>query len=230
MNTLRALTIGAATLGAAAFIYHRMSEQKSFGPARFIDTAAAKGFSEIEAARLALEKTNSVEVKSFAYKMIEEHLEINKELRQLAREKGHELDEETDLINRARSMLLSLREAGEFDTAYADHQVAAHEQIAAIFQQGTQLDDFEVSNFAQSTLSKVEHHLKMARALTKNLRESPTHPIGKPSDISPDPAANEAGNKPAPQTSSMPLVNNDTPDVSTGTPQQNRGDAGNPKH
>ncbi|QIB51071.1 MULTISPECIES: DUF4142 domain-containing protein [Pseudomonas] len=229
MNTLRALTIGAATLGAAAFIYHKMSEQKSFGPARFIDTAAAKGFSEIEAARLALEKTNSVEVKSFAYKMIEDHLEINKELRQLAREKGHELDEETDLINRARSMLLSLREADSFDVAYADHQVAAHEQIVAIFQQGAQLDDFEVSNFAQTTLSKLEHHLKMARALTKNLREAPTHPIDK-SEADRKSPGDDAGNKPAPQTSSMPLVDKDAPEVSTGTPQQNRGNAANPKH
>ncbi|QJD60510.1 DUF4142 domain-containing protein [Pseudomonas sp. gcc21] len=229
MNTLRALTIGAATLGAAAFIYHKMSEQKSFGPARFIDTAAAKGFSEIEAARLALEKTNSVEVKSFAYKMIEDHLEINKELRQLAREKGHELDEETDLINKARSMLLSLREADSFDMAYADHQVAAHEQIVAIFQQGTHLDDFEVSNFAQTMLSKLEHHLKMARALTRNLREAPAHPIDKPG-VSASSATNEAVNKPAPQTSSMPLMDKEAPEVSTGTPQQNRGNAANPKH
>lgn len=229
MNTLRAITIGVATIGAAAFIYNKMSERKIFGPARFIDTAAAKGFSEIEAARLALEKTRSTEVKSFAYKMIEDHLEINKELRQLAREKGHELDEETDLIDRARSMLLSLREADEFDTAYADHQVAAHEQIAAVFQQGAQLEDFEVSNFAQNVLTKIEHHLKMARALTKNLRDAPTHPIDK-SEVSSLSAANEAGNKPAPQTSSTPQVDKGVQGISTGTPQQNRGNAGNPKH
>ncbi len=229
MNTLRALTIGAATVGAAAFIYHRMSERKAFGPARFIDTAAAKGFSEIEAARLALEKTKSTEVKSFAYKMIEDHLAINKELRQLAREKGHQLDEETDLINRARSMLLSLRETDGFDTAYADHQVAAHEQIVAIFQQGAQLDDFEVSHFAQRTLGKLEHHLKMARTLTQNLREAPARSLDQ-SEVSSLSAANEAANKPAPQTSSTPQVDTAASGISTGTPQQNRGNAGNPKH
>lgn len=229
MNTLRALTIGAATLGAAAFIYHKMSEKRIFGPARFIDTAAAKGFSEIEAARLALEKTDSVEVKSFAYKMIEEHLEINKELRQLAREKGHELDEETDLINRARSMLLSLREADGFDTAYADHQVAAHEQLVAIFQQGTQLDDFEVSSFARNTLSKLEHHLKMARSLTRNLQEHPSHSLDSTSG-SPASTSSQATPKPAPQTSSTPQVETATAAVSSGTPQQNRGEAVNPKH
>lgn len=224
MNTLRALTIGAATLGAAAFIYHRMSDQKIFGPARFIDTVAAKGFSEIEAARLALEKTNSLEVKTFAYKMIEDHLEINKELRQLAREKGHVLDEETDLIIRAKSLLYGLRDAEAFDTAYVDHQVAAHEQIVAIFQQGTQLDDFDVSNFARHSLEKMEHHLKMARALAKNLRESPTHSLDQP-DTGQPATTKDAGSKPAPQTSSTPEV-----EVSTGTPQQNRGDATNPKH
>lgn len=170
-----------------------------------------------------------MEVKSFAYKMIEEHLEINKELRQLAREKGHELDEETDLINLARSRLLSLREADAFDTAYADHQVAAHEQLVAIFQQGTQLDDFDVSNFARNTLTKLEHHLKMARSLTKNLQEHPTHRLDSAA-ASPASTTSQAAPKPAPQTSSTPQVESATAAVSSGTPQQNRGDAANPKH
>lgn len=229
MKTLRTLTIGAAALGVVAFIYHKMSEQKTFGPARFIDAAAAKGFSEIEAARLALEKTRSAEVKSFAYKMIEEHLDINKQLRQLAREKGHEMDEETDLINRAKSMLLSLREADSFDTVYADHQVAAHEQIVAIFQQGTHLDDVEVSNFARNTLGKLEHHLKMARALTNSVQETPSHSLDSPSTSLPK-ALNESAQKPAPQASSTSQVKNETPAFSSGTPQQNRGNASNPKH
>ncbi len=176
MSKLRMLTMGIVTLGTAVALYRRMAEEKGQAPARFIDAIAEKGIAEIEAAKLALEKSTTTEVKAFAYEMIDDHTALNKDLRQLARNKGYELPQEVNLVNRAKELLLSLREETDFDKAYAAHQVHAHEQTVSISRKATQLDDFDVSNFANKATRKLEHHLTMARDLQKHLNESPLKP------------------------------------------------------
>ncbi|HDZ56064.1 MAG TPA: DUF4142 domain-containing protein [Pseudomonas xinjiangensis] len=175
MKALQLLTMGIVTIGAAA-VFRKMIEEKGIAPARFIDAAAAKGVSEVEAGKLALEKSSSVELKAFAYEMIDDHTAVNIELRQLARNKGYEMDSEAELTSKAKDMLLKLREEKSFDSAYADQQVHAHEQSITLFRQATQLDDFEVSSFARKTLPKLQQHLTMAHKLKTQLNEGPLRP------------------------------------------------------
>lgn len=185
MNKLRMLTMGIVTLGTAVALYRKMAEERGQAPARFVDAMAQKGIAEIEAAKLALEKSTSTEVKAFAYEMIDDHTALDKDLRQLARNKGYELPQEADLVSRAKELLLSLREEIDFDKAYAAHQIQAHEQAVSISKKATQLDDFDVSNFANKATRKLEHHLQMARDLQKHINEGPLKP-GNGKDTSND--------------------------------------------
>ena len=170
------MELGIVTLGTAVTLYRRMAEEKGQAPAKFIETIAQKGIAEIEAAKLALEKSSTMEVKAFAYEMIDDHTALNRDLRQVARNKGYELPQEVDLVSRAKELLLSLREEVDFDKAYAAHQIQAHEQAVSACKNATQLDDFDVSNFAHKAASKLEHHLNMARDLQKHLNDGPLKP------------------------------------------------------
>ncbi|SDS82793.1 Predicted outer membrane protein [Halopseudomonas xinjiangensis] len=174
MSKVRMLAMGLVTLGAAAAAYRAMAERKYFGPARFIDAASAKGIGEIEAARLALKKGQSEGVKQFAQQMIEEHTAINRDLRQIARNKGYEMADEADMLSKTEELLLNLRESTAFDDAYLKHQVASHEHSLSLFRRAAEFDDFDVSNFAMKTRPKLEHHLKMAKDIQKDTERGST--------------------------------------------------------
>src|SRR5690606_5955733 len=57
----------------------------------FVEEASAKGIAEIEVGRLALEKSTSQEVKTFAQRMIDDHTKANEKLAALASEKKLEV-------------------------------------------------------------------------------------------------------------------------------------------
>ncbi|WP_304639462.1 DUF4142 domain-containing protein [Pseudomonas sp.] len=179
MNRLRILALGVMTLGTAAAVLKRVADERSRAPGKFIDDALTQGTAEIEAAKLALEKSASVEVKAFAYEMIDEHTLLNQHLRQLARNKGHQMSNEAQQVSDAQRTLLELRSAEDFDRAYLRQQVSAHRKAVSLLHGATNLDDFEVSSFARRTLPKMEHHLKMAQDLDRQLAAGPLKPGGR---------------------------------------------------
>ena len=132
----------------------------------FVDEASAKGLAEIETAKMALKKSTSQDVKKFAQMMIDDHTEANRKLKQIAQQKGLEVADEADLMNKAKAMILKLREGESFDEAYANNQVVAHEQTIELFRSYIQEgQDQEVKAFAQETLPKLEMHLREAQSL-----------------------------------------------------------------
>lgn len=142
-------------------------------PAEFVDEASAKGIAEIETSKMALEKGTSPAVKSFAEQMIKDHTQANQELAQIARQKELEVADEAELMNKAKAMILQLRSGENFDEAYANNQVVAHEQSVELFrEQIAEGEDSEIKAFATRTLPKLEHHLEMARELAGNHQTS----------------------------------------------------------
>lgn len=86
----------------------------------FVDEASAKGIAEIETAKMALEKGTSEDVKQFAQKMIDDHTKANQQLAQLAQQKDLEMSDEATLMDKAKAMILKLRDGENFDKAYAN--------------------------------------------------------------------------------------------------------------
>lgn len=149
------LSIGSAFTHAAG----RSTEE-------FIEEASAKGLAEIETAKIALKKSDSQDVRKFAQMMIDDHTKANRRLRELAQQKGLEVADEADLMNKAKAMILKLHEGESFDEAYANNQIVAHELTIQLFltyiREG---EDQDVKAFAQETLPKLEMHLREAQAL-----------------------------------------------------------------
>lgn len=132
----------------------------------FVDEASAKGIAEIETAKMALDKGTSEDVKQFAQKMIDDHTQANQKLAQLAQQKNLEMSDEATLMDKAKAMILQLRDGENFDEAYANNQVVAHEQTIELYRDYVEGgDNPDLKQFAQQTLPKLEEHLKQAKEL-----------------------------------------------------------------
>tara|TARA_A100001518_G_C1225728_1_gene74146 strand:- start:3865 stop:4380 length:516 start_codon:yes stop_codon:yes gene_type:complete len=132
----------------------------------FVDEASAKGIAEIETAKMALDKGTSEDVKQFAKMMIDDHTKANQELAQLTQAKDLEMSDEATLMDKAKAMILKLRDGENFDEAYANNQVVAHEQTIEMYQDYVEGgENADLKQFAQKTLPKLEEHLKQAKDL-----------------------------------------------------------------
>ncbi|WP_339506119.1 DUF4142 domain-containing protein [Pseudomonas sp. EA_15y_Pfl1_P102] len=131
----------------------------------FVDNAAEGGITEIEAGKLALQKSSSADVKTFAQHMVTEHTKANQELATLAKKLDIEVPDDAALTDKARKAILEMRDES-FDEAYANNQVAAHEKTVELFKkESMSSDNAELKAFATKTLPTLEAHLKAAKDL-----------------------------------------------------------------
>ncbi|MBF8643741.1 DUF4142 domain-containing protein [Pseudomonas luteola] len=138
---------------------------QAMSPEDFIDDASAKGIAEVETAKLALQKSQAEDVKRFAQMMIDDHTNVNNQLRQLAQQKKLEVADNAQLMDMAKKLILQVRDES-FDPAYANNQVMAHEQTIEIFRnEANNGQDQELKALAKETLPKLEAHLQQAKAL-----------------------------------------------------------------
>jgi len=136
----------------------------------FVMKAADGGMLEVKAAETALKQTSNKDITSFAQSMMTDHSKANTELLALAKKKGILPPETLSKTNEQKLKDLSTKTGGEFDKAYAEAMVRDHEETVALFKtevsSGT---DQDLKKWAAAKLPVLEHHLMMARDLTKKL-------------------------------------------------------------
>ncbi|MES2674287.1 MAG: DUF4142 domain-containing protein [Pseudomonadota bacterium] len=133
----------------------------------FVEEASAKGLAEVEAANLALKKSNAADIKSFAQTMIADHTAANEKLKSIAQQKNLKVATEAELTKKAKALILKQRDGESFNAAYARSQVADHKDTIELFNKAAVSEDVELAGFATATLPKLEHHLMMAQELEK---------------------------------------------------------------
>ena len=89
---------------------------------------------DIDAGKLAKSRSKNKEVKDFAQRMITDHSAVNKQAVALAKKLGvkpEDNDTSKSLKQGAQENLANLKKLkdGAFDKAYADHEVAYHQQV-----------------------------------------------------------------------------------------------------
>jgi putative membrane protein len=158
----------AASKGAGARVMIGGSANSQLVPedTSFVHEAAQAGLAEVNMGNLAMQNAQDQNVKPFAQKLVSDHTAANQELQQIAAQKGMQLPSVMD----AREMLtikrLSSLNGTEFDRAFAQDAVKAHEQAVKLFQQEAQSgQDPELKAFAQKTLQALKEHLAMARQM-----------------------------------------------------------------
>lgn len=164
MKNINILKSSALALILSASAWNVMAD--TIDPDDFIEDASAKGIAEIDGGKLALQKSTSTAVRTFAQKMIDDHTATNKELADIAKRKKLEIASDAELVNKAKAFALKQREGESFDAAYAKSQVTAHENAIELFQKAAKSSDADISSFATAKLPTLEQHLHMAHDLS----------------------------------------------------------------
>lgn len=133
----------------------------------FFDAAASANMLEVEASKLALQRAESPEVKTFAEQMVKDHTKAAEELKALAQKKGVTVP--TAMMTRHQAMYDELKDektAKEFEEAYGEAMVASHKEAVTLFDEvADDGKDAEVKTFAAKMLPKLQSHGGMAKEL-----------------------------------------------------------------
>jgi putative membrane protein len=135
-------------------------------PQGFVDAAASSDMYEIEAAKIAEQRSANEKVKSFAEMMITDHTASTQKLKAAVAKAGG-VGLPLAMQPKHRTDLDALVAAGDnFDALYANQQIAAHEEALALLKSQAASGASEpLKAFASETAPIVEGHLSHAREL-----------------------------------------------------------------
>jgi putative membrane protein len=136
----------------------------------FVDNAGQGNMYEIEAAKIAEQKSKSADVKAFATMMVADHTALQAEMAPLIAKAGKTAP--ADLDQRRKGFLDNLKaaDAKDFDKTYIDQQVAAHDETLTLMKgYADNGDDAGLKAAAAKTAPKVQAHLDKAKAIQAKL-------------------------------------------------------------
>lgn len=135
---------------------------------RLLIGLAQANLAEIEAARLAQDKTQNQEVKNFAQQMINDHTKALQEVQQLAQARGVTLPTEADARHKRMAQRLSGLSGDAFDRRYlAQSGVADHKKTHALLERvQARAKDAELKALAARLQPTVDQHLNSVQQLS----------------------------------------------------------------
>ncbi|MCF8503723.1 MAG: DUF4142 domain-containing protein [Caulobacter sp.] len=138
----------------------------------FVSKAAISDMYEIESGKLALERATNPEVKAFAQMMVDMHTRTTEDLKTAINASGLILTLPAALPEDKMKSLADLRaaKAEDFDKAYMDAQIDAHQATLDLMTRYAQDgDNATLTAAAAATAPVVQQHLDKADALRKGL-------------------------------------------------------------
>ena len=139
----------------------------------FTDEAANLDMYEVEAGKIAQERSNKADIKAFAGKMIDAHTASTDKLKSILKDIGSDVQPPAHLDNRRQGLIDDLRaaKAADFDARYASQAVDVHRE-AKLLMDGYQKngDVPQMKKFAAATDPVVQSHLDMAEGLYKTYK------------------------------------------------------------
>lgn len=132
---------------------------------------------EIQTSQIAQEKATSAGVKDFAKMMVTDHQAMQKEADDVATKANltpqppAQADQKRAAGDQMVQQLNNTAKGAEFDRAYVDGQVQAHQQTLTELQQlQTSVDNADVRALIEKAIPKVQDHLSRAQKLQSGLK------------------------------------------------------------
>lgn len=140
----------------------------SAGDQKALKDMAQANINEVAAARIALQKAQSSEVKTFAQKMIEDHGSALTKVQAVAQQKGVTLPTEPDAMHKDMAAKLEQQTGDAFDKMYMENAgTKDHEMVLSKLKSDAQnIKDPDVKALADAHTPVVEQHLKSAQQMT----------------------------------------------------------------
>lgn len=133
-------------------------------PAAFARVAASSNMLEIESSTLAMERSQNADVQAFAQKMIDDHTAAGEKMKAIAEDA--EIEVPAAMNDADMKALQALQDAQNFDQAYLELQVKAHEEAVALFDAFAAEGEGPLRDFAEETLPTLKDHQGHVRSLT----------------------------------------------------------------
>jgi putative membrane protein len=133
----------------------------------FLQDAQQACMAAVQSSQLALDRSTNEQVRNYAQRVLEEHTDARNRLDALAEAKGVEVPDAPSLMQRARLIVLSMREGSNFDRHYVGPAaVSAREEAVDLFHKAaTGAQDPDIRAFASDTLPLLQHDLDVAKTL-----------------------------------------------------------------
>jgi len=139
---------------------------------RFVTKAAELNTEEVRLSELAAQQATNPEVRAFAQQLVTEHTQATTELSGLASRKGLDAMARDDYDQRAVTKL-GKKSGSDFDKAYLEKMVDAHEDAVDLFQKESRdAKDPELQAFASKMVPKLQEHQQHARSLEQTISGS----------------------------------------------------------
>lgn len=135
----------------------------------FVKKVAVSDMMEIQSSQLALSRQPDADTKPFAEQMVKDHEETSRQLKMLVNsgKVSGPLPTALDSEHQKKYEELKSKSGKEFDRAYDQMQLQAHEEAVALFEQYSQAgDNPELKAWAGKTLPRLKEHLAMAKKLS----------------------------------------------------------------
>lgn len=169
MQYLNVLTRAGFWLSALLFCNISVAETVEFDGQKFIEAASIRAISEVETAKVSLQKSASPAVQKYAQTMIAENTARLNELRKVAGENQLSMLSDAELQAKARKYVFE-RNGQSFDEAYAGMRAVERRKIVNLYRQAINSDHEAIKRYAAATLPELMHQLYMAQELVQTIK------------------------------------------------------------
>ncbi|PLR34665.1 hypothetical protein CYR55_14790 [Chimaeribacter californicus] len=140
----------------------------SSGDEKALKDMAQANINEIAAAKIALSKAQSSDVKAFAQKMVEDHGSALTKVQTVAQQKGVTLPTEPDAKHKTMAAKLEKQSGSAFDKMYMENAgTKDHKMVLSKLQSDAKnIKDPDVKALADAHTPVVEQHLKAAQQMS----------------------------------------------------------------
>jgi predicted outer membrane protein len=155
-------------LGTASFTPPEGNTQlQPLTPANFVTRAAVANMAEIDASRLALEKSADPELRKFAARLVTDHQAAQAKLKTVAGAAKIALPGTVDEEHRLQKEKLQELTGADFNKQYLVLMRAGHEQAMKLFDMAAKSSDLDAAlkSYAGETLKTVKAHAVEAEKL-----------------------------------------------------------------
>ena len=213
MNKAKLALITAALLGALSAQAQNLAKSDQ----QMLQQLAQGNMAEIEAGKIALQKSQNTEVKAFAQKMIDDHTKGLQEVQSVAQSKGVTLPAEPDAKHKAMANKLNNLSGDAFDRTYlAQAGVADHKKTHALVQKvQSNAKDADVKALAAKLEPTVAQHLTHVTQLNASIKGG----SGTASGASGSEGATGSGTEAMPDSAKRPRAVPDKASGNTDNPE-----------
>ncbi len=153
---------------------------------KFVEEAGKSNLLEIQLGQVADNKAQSDRVKQFGQQMVKDHAKADAQLVEVVEPMGIKVAKQLDEQGKQKVERLRKLEGREFDEAYMEEMVQAHQKdIESFRKQAEGGDNPKLKEYAENTLPVLEEHLKQAKEISETMqggaagRAGPDAPAGR---------------------------------------------------